>query len=172
MKSNGLDGQHLQTSAQSRSPCRRACSPGTPAAPPCCRGSRQWPRPQRTQLRRRSLPPGAWWPPSGCRWWRYWRPGELGSTCKTMQRGGNNEERFSWPSERAGLRFSPEGVVEVGVEGLVGAVAAQHSHNVPPRETATAPESKDRRELCGRKKSLEEKLRKQSGQRKTFKVQH
>lgn len=50
-----------------------------------------------------------------------------------------------------GLRFSPEGVLEVGVEGLVGAVAAQHGHNVPPKETATAPESKDRRELCGQK---------------------
>lgn len=30
------------------------------------------------------------------------------------------------------MAFSPEGVVEVGIEGLVGAVAAEHGHNVPP----------------------------------------
>lgn len=146
---------HIQALAQSLSPCKRACSPGTPAAPPCCRGSRQWPRPQRTQLRRRSLPPGAWWQPSGCRWWRCWGPGAPGSTWK-MSPVEKNEERFSGvlQSERA-LRFSPEGVLEVGVEGLVGAVAAQHGHNVPPKETAAAPKSKDRRELCGHEEKFQ-----------------
>lgn len=55
---------------------------------------------------------------------------------------------------RGWLRFSPKGVVEVSVEGLVGAVAAQHSHDVPPKEAAAAPKSKDRRELCGQKEKF------------------
>lgn len=63
--------------------------------------------------------------------------------------GENSEQRFSLRVGDRALGFSPEGVVEVGVEGLVGAVPAQHSHNVPPRETATASKSKDSCELRG-----------------------
>lgn len=54
------------------------------------------------------------------------------------------------------LRFSPKGVLEVSVEGLVGAVAAQHGHNVPPIETAAAPKGKDRCDLRAEGKVLRE----------------
>lgn len=51
------DDQYSQKWDQSQSPCRRACSRDKPTAPPCCRGSRQRPRPQRTPMQRSRLPP-------------------------------------------------------------------------------------------------------------------
>lgn len=37
--------------------------------------------------------------------------------------------------------------MEVSVEGLIGAVATQHGHNVPPKEATAAPKGKDGCEL-------------------------
>lgn len=44
-------------------------------------------------------------------------------------------------------RLSPERVVEVGVEGLVPAVATEDGHDVLPAEPAAASEGEYRREL-------------------------
>lgn len=71
---------------------------------------------------------------------------------------GENEERCSQGAGGGGWKramgFLPEGVVEVGVEGLVGAVATEHGHNVPRREAAAAPKGEDRRELCGQREEF------------------
>lgn len=47
----------------------------------------------------------------------------------------------------AKLWFSPKRVVEVGVQGLVPAIAAEDGHNVLPTESATASEGEYSREL-------------------------
>lgn len=74
---------------------------------------------------------------------------------------------------RGPMGFSPEGVVEVGVQGVVGAVAAEHGHDVPPREAAAAPEGKDRRELCGQKEKFGgREFPEKSQRRESFKVPH